>query len=327
MATGAVVADSLLETLAPARGRSAALFTASRCRCARCSACSACRASAGCSSRRTWSILGAVHVPAASSSISTTRSPAASQLYPSQRPFTGLGQPRDAVRLRALSRSVELPQGSVLAAVFNTAWFAAAAGRPDGARSALVTALVLNRKIIGRGFWRGVFFYPVLLSPVVVALIWKWILQREGLLNALSPAPARRRDVWLNERRLGVLLERVRQHLGAHGLLHADPARRPAGDPRRPLRGRADGPRSPWRRVLADHAAAADAESAGRLVLALIRAVQIFDEIFVLTGGGPGSATIVHRSVHLPDRLLPNRSGSTASPPRRRWCWRRRCWC
>jgi len=27
-------------------------------------------------------------------------------------------------------------------------------------------------------------------------------------------------------------------------------------------------------------------------VLALIRAVQIFDEIFVLTGGGPGSATL-----------------------------------
>ena len=39
---------------------------------------------------------------------------------------------------------------------------------------ALVTALVLNRKILGRGFFRGVFFYPVLLSPVVVALIWKW---------------------------------------------------------------------------------------------------------------------------------------------------------
>ena len=37
----------------------------------------------------------------------------------------------------------------------------------------VLTALVLNRKIMGRGFWRGVFFYPVLLSPVVVALIWK----------------------------------------------------------------------------------------------------------------------------------------------------------
>jgi len=43
----------------------------------------------------------------------------------------------------------------------------------------LVTALVLNRKIVARGFFRSVFFYPVLLSPVVVALIWKWILQDE----------------------------------------------------------------------------------------------------------------------------------------------------
>ena len=48
----------------------------------------------------------------------------------------------------------------------------------------LLTALVLNRKIIGRGFWRGVFFYPVLLSPVVVALIWKWLLQSQGVFNA-----------------------------------------------------------------------------------------------------------------------------------------------
>ena len=50
----------------------------------------------------------------------------------------------------------------------------------------LVTALVLNREMRARGFWRAVFFFPVLLSPVVVALIWKWILQREGLLNAVS---------------------------------------------------------------------------------------------------------------------------------------------
>ena len=47
----------------------------------------------------------------------------------------------------------------------------------------LVTALALNRNIVGRGFFRSVFFYPVLLSPVVVALIWKWILQQDGLLK------------------------------------------------------------------------------------------------------------------------------------------------
>ena len=60
---------------------------------------------------------------------------------------------------------------------------------------ALVTALVLNQAIIARGFFRSVFFYPVLLSPVVVAFIWRWILRSEGLLDALvlgigfEPAP------------------------------------------------------------------------------------------------------------------------------------------
>ena len=36
---------------------------------------------------------------------------------------------------------------------------------------ALMTALVLNRDIRARGFWRAIFFYPVMLSTVVVAVI------------------------------------------------------------------------------------------------------------------------------------------------------------
>jgi ABC-type sugar transport system permease subunit len=50
---------------------------------------------------------------------------------------------------------------------------------------ALATALVLNRDIRARGFWRAIFFYPVMLSPVVVAVIWDWVLKRRGILNAL----------------------------------------------------------------------------------------------------------------------------------------------
>ncbi len=48
---------------------------------------------------------------------------------------------------------------------------------------ALATALVLNREIWGRGFWRSVFFYPVMLSPVVVAFVWSLILKRQGALS------------------------------------------------------------------------------------------------------------------------------------------------
>ena len=176
----------------------------------------------------------------------------------------------------------------------------------------LVTALVLNRKILGRGFFRGVFFYPVLLSPVVVALIWKWILQREGVLNAASSAPAASPVVWLNDASLGVLLERVRQHLGAHGLLHADPARRAAGHSGRPVRGRADGPRVAVAAFLAHHAAAPDAEPARRARPgADPRGAGVRRRSSCSTGGGPGSATTVHRPVHLPDRRSRSRSTST----------------
>lgn len=48
---------------------------------------------------------------------------------------------------------------------------------------ALSTALVLNRDIRGRGFWRSIFFYPVMLSPVVVGFLWTLILKRQGMLS------------------------------------------------------------------------------------------------------------------------------------------------
>lgn len=48
---------------------------------------------------------------------------------------------------------------------------------------ALATALVVNMSIAGRGFWRAMFFYPVMLSPVVIANIWQWVLHRRGILN------------------------------------------------------------------------------------------------------------------------------------------------
>jgi alpha-1,4-digalacturonate transport system permease protein len=45
-----------------------------------------------------------------------------------------------------------------------------------------------------------VFFFPVLLSPVVVGLIWRWILQREGLLNLMMVNLGLEPQVWLNDR-------------------------------------------------------------------------------------------------------------------------------
>jgi len=48
---------------------------------------------------------------------------------------------------------------------------------------ALVTAICLNREIWGRALWRSIFFYPVMLSPVVVGFLWTLILKRQGVLS------------------------------------------------------------------------------------------------------------------------------------------------
>lgn len=162
---------------------------------------------------------------------------------------------------------------------------------------ALLTALILNREIRARGFFRSVFFFPVLLSPVVVALIWEWILQRQGVLNAFLE--------WLgtttgwNVGGVNWLIDAdwaffwsvfisVWAHMGFYTLIL--------------LAGLQAIPRDVY------EAATMDGTSRFRtfrritlpllaptmlvvLILALIRSVQTFDEIYAFTGGGPGTAT------------------------------------
>ena len=66
--------------------------------------------------------------------------------------------------------------------MFNTLWFVVLQV-PVLCVVALITALVVNKDLKGRGFWRAMFFYPVMLSPVVIANIWNWVLHRKGVLN------------------------------------------------------------------------------------------------------------------------------------------------
>ncbi len=157
----------------------------------------------------------------------------------------------------------------------------------------LATALVLNMKIRARGFFRAVYFFPVLLSPVVVALIWKWILQRDGLLNAgltmlggqkilffIDPGWAMFWSVFVS----------VWAHMGFYTLillagLQAIPRdiyEAAEMDGTRPLRTLTHLTLPLlWPNLMVV------------LVLVLIRSVQTFDEVFVLTGGGPGTATLM----------------------------------
>ncbi|WP_084958422.1 carbohydrate ABC transporter permease [Thermoactinospora rubra] len=48
----------------------------------------------------------------------------------------------------------------------------------------LLLALLVRKKVFGIGFFRAVFYSPVVASMVVVGLIWSWLLSDDGLVNA-----------------------------------------------------------------------------------------------------------------------------------------------
>jgi alpha-1,4-digalacturonate transport system permease protein len=156
----------------------------------------------------------------------------------------------------------------------------------------LITALILNRKIKARGFFRSVFFYPVLLSPIVVALIWKWILQENGLINGVLASLGYNKIPFLvnaDWARALVILVSVWAFMGFYTLIL--------------LAGLQSIPADLYEASAIDGANAWQSFSKITmpllmptmvvvLVLSLIRAVQVFDIVFAFTGGGPGTATL-----------------------------------
>jgi len=212
------------------------------------------------------------------------------QLMPAERPFTGAENFQILYECRSYLDLSTCRKDVFWRAMSNTLRFSVIQVTLMVGLS-LVTALVLNRKIIGRGFWRGVFFYPVLLSPVVVALIWKWLLQSQGVFNAVLVAQGAQAVEWLTNGSWAffwTVFVSIWAHMGFYTLillagLQAIP---------RDLYEAAEMDRaSPWRTLTRITLPLLMPNLIVVLVLAMIRAVQIFDEVFILTGGGPGSAT------------------------------------
>jgi len=140
-------------------------------------------------------------------------------------------------------------------------------------------------------FFRSVFFFPVLLSPVVVGVIWKWILLRNGLLNSFIENFGGSKVLFLTEptwAMFWVVFVSIWAHMGFYTLiilagLQAIPpnlyeAAEMDGTKRERIFWRITLPLL-WPNLLVV------------IILALIKGVQTFDEIYVLTGGGPGTST------------------------------------
>ncbi len=211
-------------------------------------------------------------------------------LFPQDRPFVGTANFSQLLTCQNFLQPTTCQQDIFWRAVWNTGVYVVFEVGGIVIIS-LVTAVALNQRIRARGFFRSIFFYPVLLSPVVVALIWKWILQRDGLLNAIIVALGGQRVPFLLDAewaRFWVIMVSIWAQVGFYTLIllaglqsippeYYEAAQIDGASNRNTFRYITLPLLMPTMLVV--------------LVLSLIRAVQVFDQSFALTGGGPGTAT------------------------------------
>jgi alpha-1,4-digalacturonate transport system permease protein len=212
------------------------------------------------------------------------------ELFPRDRPFVGLQNFRLIFDCDNYLNPATCSQDRFWRSVYNTIYYVVFQVGGIVALS-LLTAVILNRNIRGRAFFRSVFFYPVLLSPVVVALIWKWVLQRDGVLNAVLVALGYERMLFFTDAqwaKFWVVFISIWAQMGFFTLILL------AGLQSIPKElyeaGSIDGAGS-WQSFRGITLPLLMPTMLVVLVLALIRAVQVFDQAFVFTGGGPGTAT------------------------------------
>lgn len=217
------------------------------------------------------------------------------KLFLNQRPYVGAANLERLFDCDDFLKPATCDEDLFAAAVMNTASFVVTQVAVMIGVS-LMTAVVLNGKIRARGFFRSVFFYPVLLSPIVVALIWRWMLQENGLFNAVIVGLGGEKLRFLTDRnwaRFWVVMVSVWSLMGFYTLillagLQAIPADL--------YEAAAIDGASSWLAFRAITLPLLAPTMLVVIVLSTIRAVQIFDVVFAFTGGGPGSATlyIVH---------------------------------
>ncbi|MFP5249808.1 MAG: carbohydrate ABC transporter permease [Acidobacteriota bacterium] len=212
------------------------------------------------------------------------------QLFPAQRPYVGLDNFKALLSCKNYLDPNSCVRDLFWHGIYNTAEFVAVQVVFMIGLS-LVTALALNRPGRARGFFRAVFFYPVLLSPVVVALIWKWVLQRYGVLNAALGGLGLATHDWLLNGATAFfwsVFVSIWAHMGFYTLILLAGLQ---AIPRDVYEAAAMDATPPWRRFRRITLPLLMPSLLVVLVLALIRAVQIFDEVYVLTKGGPGTST------------------------------------
>src|SRR3954469_3221311 len=157
----------------------------------------------------------------------------------------------------------------------------------------LLFALALNRTLKTRYLLRTLLFMPVVLSPIAVSFVWKFIFAFEGPLNQFLGAVGLKslQQTWLASPTLAlgcVLVVMVWQNIGFTMVLYL--AGLATVPPELEEAAALDGA-SVWTRFRRVVVPMIQPSIAIASTLSLIQGLRVFDQVLALTGGGPGGAT------------------------------------
>jgi multiple sugar transport system permease protein len=188
---------------------------------------------------------------------------------------------------------VALGDPAVRGALKNTLFFIAGY-LPAVVAIALGLALLLNRRLKGRIVFRAIYFVPAVTSWVAVSLIWKWLLNPQyglvnyglGLVGIIGPG-------WLFDpawAMTGVVVTSIWKDIGFVTVIY--------------LAGLQDIPENlyeaaeldgatPWQRFWTITFPMLAPTTFFVTTISLISSFQVFDQVWIMTGGGPAGATSV----------------------------------
>jgi multiple sugar transport system permease protein len=164
-------------------------------------------------------------------------------------------------------------------------------GMTIGPALGLCAALLLNEHIRGRAFFRVAIFLPVTTSLVVVATVWKLLLNDQGIVNAALSLFGLNGHAWLADPSTAlyaVILVSVWQGLGFEAVVFLAALQ---SIPRELYdAARVDGANG-WHRFRRVTLPGLRPTLLFVFVIGIIGSFQVFDQVFVMTQGGPVDST------------------------------------
>ena len=159
----------------------------------------------------------------------------------------------------------------------------------------LLLALALNTHIRGVGIYRTIYFLPFVSSTIAISLVWKWIMHPDfGILNGFLGLFGVPRLGWLQDRNMALLSVAIVAIWHSAGYNMTIFLAGLKGIPRTYYEAAEIDGATYWQRFWRITFPLLTPTLFFVLVISLIGSFQVFNLVYIMTDGGPGSSTQVY---------------------------------